>query len=49
MTVDLAIILNTIIGNIPVAIVIISWMIKIERRITRIETILEIAEEEQGP
>jgi hypothetical protein len=46
---DLATIINTILGTIPVAIVIISWMIKMERRVTRIETILNMEDEEQEP
>ncbi len=35
------------IGTVPLAIVIVAWIIRIEQRITRIETILEIQHENQ--
>jgi len=45
MEISLTYVINTFIGTIPLAIVVVGWIIKIERRITRIETILEIAHE----
>jgi len=47
MEISVAYIINTILGTVPLAVVVVSWIIKIERRITRIETILEIAHEEK--
>lgn len=46
MNVSLTYVISTFIGTMPLAIVIVAWIIRIEHRITRIETILEIAHED---
>lgn len=47
MDINAASIANTIIGTVPLAIVIVAWIIRIEQRITRIETILEIKQKDK--
>ena len=48
MEINLAYIVNTALGTVPLAAFIIGWIIKVERRLTRIETTLEIAHEDNS-
>ncbi len=47
MQISLAHVLSAFFGTIPLAIVIVAWLIRTEHRLTRIETILDIAHEDQ--
>ena len=47
MEISLSHVISAFIGTIPLAIVIVGWLIRTEHRLTRIETVLEIAHEEK--
>ena len=47
MEITITYIISTFLGTMPLAVVVISWIIKVERRLTRIETTLDIAHEER--
>lgn len=49
MMISLTYVISTFIGTIPLAVVIVAWIVRIEHRITRIETILDIAHEDTNP
>ena len=48
MEINLVYIINTILGTVPLAAFVVGWIIKVERRLTRIETTLEIAHEDNA-
>lgn len=46
MEISLSHLISAFIGTIPLAIVVVGWLIRTEHRLTRIETILDVAHEE---
>lgn len=46
MEISLVYVISTFIGTLPFAVIVVGWLIRTEHRLTRIETILEIAHED---